>query len=202
MRGNPRIYCFDLEGVFVPEIWIEVAGRFKMPSLRLTTRDIPDYDKLMRYRIGILKKAGIRLRDIQRVIAGIRPLPGARKFLDRLRRRAPVLILSDTFYEFAGPLMVRLGNPVLFCNSLRVDKRGFISGYKLRIRDGKKKAVLALKQLQFEVFAAGDSYNDLSMLKQAHHGVLFKPPPKIRKSHSGIPSVKTYTQLLKFFSSR
>ncbi len=200
MRKKPRIYCFDLEGVFVPEIWIEVAKRFRMPSLRLTTRDIPDYDKLMRTRIGILKKAGIRLRDIQKIIAGIRPLPGAKGFLDRLRRESPVIILSDTFYEFSGPLMKKLGNPILFCNSLKVDKGGFISGYTLRIREGKKRAVQSLRRLQFEVFAAGDSYNDLSMLRAAHHSVLFNPPPKIRKAQAGIPAVKTYSQLLKILN--
>ena len=198
--SKPKIYCFDLEGVFVPEIWIEVAKRFKMPSLRLTTRDIPDYDRLMRYRIGILKKTGIRLRDIQKVIAGVRPLPGAKNFLDKLRRQAPVVILSDTFYDFAGPLIAQLGNPVLFCNSLEVNRAGFISGYKLRLRDGKKKAVQALRNLQFEVFAAGDSYNDLSMLKSAHHGVLFNPPLKIKKAGTGFPAVKTYPALMQAFN--
>ncbi len=193
--GRLWVYCLDLEGVFVPEIWIEVSKRFKLKSLRLTTRDIPDYDKLMKYRIGILKKEGIRLRDIQKVIAGIQPLPGARKFLDRLRALGPVIILSDTFYQFAGPLMEKLGRPALFCNTLQTDSKGFISGYKLRQKDGKRKAVQALKKTGFSVAAAGDSYNDLTMIRTAARGVLFNPPQSILKTCRDIPVARTYQQL-------
>lgn len=191
------VYCLDLEGVLVPEIWIGVAKKFRMDSLKLTTRDIPDYDKLMKYRIGILKKAGIKLKDIQKVIAGIRPLPGAKKFLDALREKGPVIILSDTFYEFAGPLMKQLGQPALFCNTLHTDSKGFISGYTLRQKDGKRKAVKALKKAGFTVAAAGDSYNDLTMIQTARRGLLFHPPDSIRKSHKKIPAVYNYQSLLK-----
>ena len=173
------VYCLDLEGVLVPEIWIGVAKKFRMDSLKVTTRDIPDYDKLMKYRIDILKRAGIRLKDIQKVIAGIRPLPGAKKFLDRLREKGPVIILSDTFYQFSGPLMKQLGQPALFCNTLQTDSKGFISGYTLRQKDGKRKAVLALKKAGFSVAAAGDSYNDLTMIQTAERGLLFHPPASI-----------------------
>lgn len=190
------VYCLDLEGVLVPEIWIGVAKKFRMDSLKVTTRDIPDYDKLMKYRIGILKKAGIRLKDIQKVIAGIKPLPGAKKFLDSLRETGPVIILSDTFYQFAGPLMKQLGQPVLFCNTLQTDSKGFISGYKLRQKDGKRKAVLAFKKAGFSVAAAGDSYNDLTMIQTAERGLLFHPPDSILKSHKLIPAVYTYKNLL------
>ena len=196
------IYCLDLEGVLVPEIWIGVAKKFRMDSLKLTTRDISNYDKLMKYRIGILKKAGIRLKDIQQVIAGIKPLPGAVKFLDALREKGPVIILSDTFYEFAGPLMKQLGRPALFCNTLQADSKGFISGYKLRQKDGKRKAVLALKKAGFSVAAAGDSYNDLTMIQTAERGILFHPPASILKSHKKIPAVYSYSRLLKGLTQR
>lgn len=194
------IICLDLEGVLVPEIWIAVAKETKIAELKLTTRDIPDYDVLMKRRIGILKKEGIKLKDIERVIATIKPLPGARVFLDRLRRDRQVIILSDTFYEFAAPLMKRLGWPTLFCNWLDSDSKGFISGYRLRQIDGKKKSVLALKSLGFVVKAAGDSYNDLSMLKSADKGVFFNPPSKIAAENPSIPVTTTYTQLLKALS--
>ena len=194
------IICLDLEGVLVPEIWIAVAKETKVAELKLTTRDIPDYDVLMKRRIGILKKEGIKLKDIQRVIATIKPLPGARVFLDRLRSDRQVMILSDTFYEFAAPLMKQLGWPTLFCNWLDADSKGFISGYRLRQTDGKKKSVLALKSLGFTVKAAGDSYNDLSMLKSADKGVFFNPPSKIAAENPSIPVTKTYAQLLKALS--
>lgn len=195
-----KIFCLDLEGVLVPEIWIETAKRFKMDSLKLTTRDIPDYGKLMKYRIGILKKAGIRLKDIQSVIAQMQPLPGAKTFLDQLRQAGSVIILSDTFAEFAGPLMEKLGRPALFCNHLLVDKQGFISGFQLRMKDGKRKAVEALKKLNFEVYAAGDSYNDITMLKTAQRGVLFRPPDSIRKKFSRFPAVNSHPALLKLLT--
>ena len=191
-----RLFCLDLEGVLVPEIWIQTAKRFKMDSLKLTTRDIPDYDKLMKYRIRILKKAGIRLKDIQKVIATMQPLPGAQNFLDQLRQEGPVIILSDTFVEFAAPLMEKLGQPVLLCNHLVVDKKGFIAGYKLRMKDGKRKAVEAFRKLNFEVCAAGDSYNDITMLKAARRGVLFRPPKSIRKKFRRFPAVNQQSALL------
>lgn len=196
-----KIVCLDLEGVLVPEIWIEVSKRFKLESLRLTTRDIPDYDKLMKYRIGILKKEKIKLKDIQKVIDGIQPLPGAKKFLNDLQSKNPVIILSDTFYEFAGPLMEKLGRPNLFCNWLETDKAGYISGYVLREKDGKTKAVKALQGLNFKIYASGDSYNDLGMIRAADKGVLFNPPESIVKKFPKIPVTKNYQMLLKALSS-
>ena len=193
---QPRIFCLDLEGVLIPEIWIEVAKKFKINALKLTTRDISDYDKLMRYRLEILRKQNIRLEDIQKVIGSMQLLPGAAVFLKKLQTYGPVIILSDTYYEFAMPFMKKLNYPVLFCNSLEQDKHGFISNYKIRIRDGKKKAVQAFKKLAFTVKAAGDSYNDLTMIKSAHGGVLFNPPGKIIKTHPDVPTAKKYSQLL------
>ncbi len=197
-----HICCLDLEGVLLPEIWIQVADRFKKRELRLTTRDVPDYDKLMKYRLGILRKEGIRLKDIQRVIRKMEPLPGARRFLDQLRSQGPVVILSDTFYEFALPAMRKLGDPALFCNWLQVDKAGFIAGYTLRQKDGKRKAVLGLKKLGFEVRSAGDSYNDLTMLKTANRGVLFSPPDSIRKSHPEFPVARDYRRLFQLLQAK
>ncbi|MCO6452856.1 MAG: bifunctional phosphoserine phosphatase/homoserine phosphotransferase ThrH [Caldilineales bacterium] len=185
----------DLEGVFTPEIWINVAERTGLPELRLTTRDEPDYDKLMRYRIGILAAHGITLADIQEVIAGMGVLPGAREFLDWLRSLAPVVILSDTFYEFAAPLMAQLGRPTLFCNMLEVDERGMITGYRLRIRDGKREAVQALKALNFRIIAAGDSYNDTTMLAAADHGILFRPPQNVIDEFPQFPVTHEYDEL-------
>ena len=176
-------YCLDLEGILLPEIWIAVAARFKVKALRLTTRDVPDYDKLMRYRLRILKRERIRLRDIQRVIGGLRPLPGARQFLEKLRREGPVILLSDTYYQFWQPVGHKLGCPTLFCNRLGTDRNGFISSYHLRQKDGKRKAVRAIQQCGFQVRAVGDSHNDLAMLKEADVGILFNPPASIRKDH-------------------
>jgi phosphoserine/homoserine phosphotransferase len=191
------ICCLDLEGVLVPEIWIEVARKTKIGALRLTTRDEPDYDKLMKARLEILREHGIKLRDIQAIISKIRPLAGARAFLNKLRSRAQVVILSDTYYEFAGPILKQLGGPTLFCNRLETDSEGFISGYVLRQPNGKEKAVLALKQLGFGVRAAGDSYNDIAMLKAADEGILFKPPARISKEFPQFPVAKNYKELLK-----
>ena len=196
-KTQPIIFCLDLEGVLIPEIWIEVARRFKNEKLRLTTRDIPDYDKLMRYRLEILRKENIKLKDIQNVIRGMKPLPGGKAFLDKLRTFGPVMILSDTYYEFANPLLVTLNHPVLFCNSLVTDSKGFIKNYTIRIRDGKKKAVHAFHQINFRVHAAGDSYNDLSMILNADKGVLFNPPSSIQKEYPRVPVAKTHQQLLK-----
>ncbi|MFZ5802882.1 MAG: bifunctional phosphoserine phosphatase/homoserine phosphotransferase ThrH [Candidatus Omnitrophota bacterium] len=197
-----KVCCLDLEGVLVPEVWIHVARKFRMDSLKLTTRDIPDYDRLMRYRLAILKKEGIRLRDIQAVIRTMSPLPGARTFLDRLRAEFPVIILSDTYYEFAAPLIQKLGRPVLFCNWLKTDRKGFIADYILRERDGKKKAVQGLKKIGFKVYAAGDSYNDLSMLAAADRGILFRPPASIRKKLGRrFPVTRDHRSLLREFRS-
>ena len=198
---NP-VCCLDLEGVLVPEIWINVAERTRIRELRLTTRDIPDYDVLMRRRIKILRMHGIRLSDIQRVIASMRPLPGAVSFLDRLRGVRQVLILSDTFYEFAGPLMKKLGQPALFCNWLETDRSGFISGYRLRQKNGKEKAVRGLRKIGFKTVAAGDSFNDLTMLKAADRGVLFRPPVKILKLRTGFPVTRTHAALFRALTAR
>ena len=191
------ICCLDLEGVLVPEIWIQVSKKTGIGELKLTTRDIPDYDVLMKRRLKILREHGIGLADIQRVIRSIRPLPGARAFLDKLRAQHQVVILSDTFEEFAKPLMAQLGWPAIFCNSLVIDRKGFIAGYRLRQKDGKQKAVRALSGIGFKVHAAGDSYNDLTMLKASDKGVLFNPPDKIRRDNPKIPVAVTYAQLFK-----
>ena len=193
------ICCLDLEGVLIPEIWINVAKKTGIQALEITTRDEPDYDKLMRYRLAILKKEGIKLRDIQAVIRKMEPLPGAKAFLNRLREKYQVIILSDTYYEFAGPMMKKLGNPALFCNWLSADKKGFISNYHLRQKNGKKEAVKALKGLGFSVVAAGDSYNDIAMLKAADRGILFRPPAKIARQFPKFPVTKTYPELLRAF---
>lgn len=199
IRSMPKILviCLDLEGVLVPEIWINVAKRSGIPELKLTTRDIPDYDVLMKRRIRILKEKNIKLSYIQKVISQIKPLPGARKFLDELRSKAQVIILSDTFEQFSGPLMKQLGWPTIFCNTLLVDKKGFISGYTLRQKDGKKKAVNALRSIGFEVRAAGDSYNDITMLKNAHRGVLFNAPANIKKEFPRFKTTRNYSELRK-----
>lgn len=193
------ICCLDLEGVLIPEIWINVAKKTGIKALEITTRDEPDYDKLMRYRLGILKKQGIRLRDIQHVIRGMSPLPGAKGFLAKLRAHYQVIILSDTYYEFAGPMMKKLGYPALFCNWLSVDKKGFVANYHLRQKNGKKEAVKGLKQLGFRVVAAGDSYNDIAMLRAADRGILFRPPAKIIRQFPRFPVTKTYRELLSAF---
>ena len=190
-----EIVCFDLEGVFVPEIWINVAERTGIPELRLTTRDIADYDELMTYRLAILEREKIGIRDVQDVIAQMEPLPGAVDFLNWARLNFQVIILSDTFYEFAAPLMKQLGQPVLFCHNLVMDNRGMISGYSLRMPSQKKNAVKALKALNFAVFAAGDSYNDTAMLLESDHGILFNPPQKVIDEFPTLPVTKTYDEL-------
>ena len=189
------IACLDLEGVLVPEIWINVAERTGISELRVTTRDEPDYDKLMRRRLGILEAHGLGLPDIQHVIGSMRPLAGAAEFLDWLRARFQVLILSDTFDEFAAPLMRQLGYPCLFCNSLVVDDGGKVRDYRIRLRDGKRKAVMALKLLNFEVVAAGDSYNDTTMLAEADHGILFRPPDNVVREFPQFPVTRSYAEL-------
>jgi len=193
------ICCLDLEGVLIPEIWINVAKKTGIKALEITTRDEPDYDKLMRYRLAILKREGIKLCDIQAVIKRMNPLPGAKEFLRKLQEKYQVIILSDTYYEFAGPMMKKLGNPTLFCNWLSKDKKGFIGNYHLRQKNGKKEAVRALKGLGFNVVAAGDSYNDIAMLKAADRGILFRPPAKIVHQFPKFPVTNTYQELLSAF---
>ncbi|MDX2168947.1 MAG: bifunctional phosphoserine phosphatase/homoserine phosphotransferase ThrH [Deltaproteobacteria bacterium] len=189
------IACLDLEGVLVPEIWINVAEATGIASLRITTRDEPDYDKLMRNRIRILDEHGLSLRDIQQVIRQMGPLDGAREFLNWLRGEHQVIILSDTFYEFAAPLMEQLGHPTLFCHSLVIDDAQRVRDYRLRIQDGKRKAVMALKLLNFEVVAAGDSYNDTTMLDEADAGILFRPPDNVIRDFPQFPVTRTYDEL-------
>ncbi|MBT8340052.1 MAG: bifunctional phosphoserine phosphatase/homoserine phosphotransferase ThrH [Desulfatitalea sp.] len=174
-----HIVCTDLEGVLVPEIWIHVSQKTGIEALRLTTRDIPDYDELMRRRLGLLDKHGLKLKDITDVIAGMEPLAGAREFLDWLREQTQVIIVSDTYIEFAKPLMAKLGWPTLFCHTLSINAEGAIVDYHLRQPDAKRHVVESLKRLNFEVIAMGDSYNDISMLKAASHGILFRPPQNV-----------------------
>ena len=192
----PLICCLDLEGVLVPEVWIAFADATGIPELRRTTRDEPDYDKLMRGRLAILDERGFKLKDIQDVIATLRPLDGALEFLETLRARTQVIILSDTFYQFAEPLMRQLRWPTLFCNELVVDPSGRVAGYRLRIPDGKKRAAAALKDLAFTVHAAGDSYNDTSMLAEADRGVLFRCPDKVAEEFPQFRRTREYAELL------
>ena len=190
-----QIVCLDLEGVLVPEIWIEFSKRTGIPELSRTTRDEPDYDKLMRFRLDLLAARGLGLPDIQAVIAGMGPMPGAREFLDALRTKYQVIILSDTFYEFARPLMAQLGEPTLFCHRLEVDAGGRVTGYRLRMPDQKRAAVNALKALAFRVIAAGDSYNDTAMLGAAHAGIFFRPPESIVAQFPAFPVTRDYGAL-------
>jgi len=189
------IACLDLEGVLVPEIWINVAEKTGIDELRRTTRDEPDYDVLMRSRLDILETHGLVIRDIQDVIAGMGPLEGAHEFLDWLRERHQVVILSDTFYEFAAPLMKQLGYPCLFCHSLTIEEDGRVSDYALRIADGKRKAVMSFKLLNFDTIAAGDSYNDTSMLGEADAGILYRPPDNVIADFPQFPVAHNYDDL-------
>lgn len=191
-----KIVCLDLEGVLVPEIWISFSRKTGIEELSLTTRDISDYDVLMNKRLGILKEHGLYLQDIQEVINSMDPLEGAGAFLDEVRSRTQIIILSDTFEEFAKPLMRKLHWPTLFCNQLIVDARGSVTGYQLRQRDGKCKAVEALRSIGMDVLAAGDSYNDLTMIRAADHGALFKAPQSIRNENPDLPAVDRYDDLL------
>jgi phosphoserine/homoserine phosphotransferase len=190
-----QVACLDLEGVLVPEIWISFAERTGIEELRLTTRDVPDYDALMTRRLSILEENHHGLPDIQEVIGGISPLPGAREFLDWLRERAQVVILSDTFYQFAAPLMRQLGWPTLFCHRLEIGEGGRVSNYHLRQRDGKRQAVRAFQQLNFRVIAAGDSYNDTTMLSEADVGILFRPPDNVIEEFPQFPVTRSYDEL-------
>ncbi len=189
------IACLDMEGVLTPEIWINVAERTGIPALRRTTRDESDYDKLMRGRLAILDQHGLGLPDIQAVIGQMDPLDGAAEFLAWLRARTPLVILSDTFTQFAAPLIAKLGWPTLFCNSLEVDASGHITGYRLRIDDGKRRAVVALRNLNFRVVAAGDSYNDTTMLAAADAGILFRPPANVVTDFPQFPVTTTFAEL-------
>jgi phosphoserine/homoserine phosphotransferase len=194
-----QIACLDLEGVLVPEIWINVAERTGIEALRITTREEPDYDVLMKRRLGILEQHGLRLPDIQKVIGSMGPLPGAAGFLDWLRSRFQVLILSDTFYEFAMPLMRQLGHPTLFCHKLGLDAEGRIVDYHLRLADQKRRAVEALHALRFQVIAAGDSYNDTAMLGAADVGILFRPPDNVIREFPQFPVAVSYEELQRAF---
>ena len=190
-----RIVCLDLEGVLVPEIWIEFSERTKIPELRRTTRDEPDYDKLMKYRLDILRQHQLGLPDIQKVIAEMGPMAGAREFVDGLREDYQVIILSDTFYEFAHPLMRQLGWPTLFCHSLEADASGMLVNYHLRMPNQKQEAVKRFKELNFKTVAAGDSYNDTAMLGEAHGGILFHPPENVIREFPQFPVTKSYAEL-------
>lgn len=190
-----QVICLDLEGVLVPEIWIEFSRRTGIAELSRTTRDEPDYDKLMRYRIELLDRHGLRLADIQQVIEGMGPMAGAREFLDGLRERYQVFILSDTFYEFASPLMRQLGWPSLLCHRLEVDQEGVVRGWRLRMPDQKRAAVNALKALNYQVMAAGDSYNDTAMLGAADAGFFYHPPEAIAKQFPQFPVTLNYGEL-------
>lgn len=190
-----QILCTDLEGVLVPEIWINVAQKTGIDELKLTTRDISDYDVLMRKRLDILNHNGLKLKDITDVIQTMAPMDGAVEFLNWLRSQIQVVIVSDTYVEFAKPLMAKLGWPTLLCNSLSIDDTGAISDYHLRQKDGKRHVVNALHTLNYEVIAMGDSYNDLTMLQTAEHGIFFRPPENIIAEHPNFPVTNTYAEL-------
>ena len=190
-----HVICSDLEGVFVPEIWINVAERTGIDALRLTTRDIADYDELMKRRLSILSANGIKLKQITDVIDSMQPLPGARDFLDWLRARTQVIVVSDTYVQFARPLMEKLGWPTLLCHTLSIDGSGAIADYHLRQPDGKRKVVEAFRSLNYEVLAMGDSYNDIAMLNAAHHGVLFRPPRSVIDEYPQFPVTTAYDEL-------
>jgi phosphoserine/homoserine phosphotransferase len=192
----PLIVCLDLEGVLTPEVWIAFAEKTGIDALRRTTRDEPDYDKLMQGRLEILDEHGFKLGDIQDVIGTMEPLPGAREFLDELRDRTQLIVLSDTFYQFAAPFMRQLGQPTLFCHELQVDDADRVTGYQLRIPDGKRGAVAALKNIGFRVHAAGDSYNDTTMLEEADKGVLFRCPDNVAEEFPQFKRTDAYAELL------
>ena len=190
-----QLVCLDLEGVLVPEIWIEFSERTGIPELRRTTRDEPDYDKLMKFRLNLLRQHKLGLRDIREVISGTRPLAGAKEFLDTLRRDFQVIILSDTFYEFAMPLMAQLGMPTLMCHKLEADANGMLVNYHLRMPNQKMEAVRRFKEINFKVIAAGDSYNDTAMLTEADAGILFCPPQNVINEFPQFPVTRNYAEL-------
>ena len=190
-----NVVCLDMEGVLVPEIWIAFSEATGIPQLRRTTRDEPDYDKLMHYRIDILKEHGLGLKQIQDTIATIDPLPGAKEFLDKLREKTQVIILSDTFTQFAGPLMKKLGMPTIFCNTLEVGEGGEIVGYRMRIQNSKLSTVKALQSIGFDTIAAGDSFNDLAMIQASKAGFLFRSTEAIKKEHPELPAFEEFDDL-------
>ena len=194
------IVCFDLEGVFTPEVWIAVSKATGIDDLRLTTRDISDYDVLMKNRIEILKKNNITLKDIQNIISKMYLLPGAKEFLDYIRSVAQVVIVTDSFIDFVIPFMKKLGFPMCFCHNLETNEEGIITDYKIRISEMKKKTVLAFKKLNYDVIAAGDSYNDVSMLLEAKHGILFRPPKNVVEQFPELPVVNEYGELKELIS--
>lgn len=191
-----NIVCLDLEGVLVPEIWVAFAEETGIPELKKTTRDEPDYDKLMKWRLGILKEHGLGLKEIQETIAKIDPMPGAKEFLDELRSMTQVIIISDTFTQFAAPLMKKLGWPTIFCNSLEVAENGEITGYRMRVENSKYSTVKALQSIGFEAIASGDSHNDLGMIKASKAGFLFKSTEQIKKDNPELPAYETYDELM------
>ena len=191
-----NIVCLDLEGVLVPEIWVAFAEETGIPELKKTTRDEPDYDKLMKWRLGILKEHGLGLKEIQETIAKINPMPGAKEFLDELRSMTQVIIISDTFTQFAAPLMKKLGWPTIFCNSLEVTEDGEITGYRMRVENSKYSTVKALQSIGFETIASGDSHNDLGMIKASKAGFLFKSTEQIKKDNPELPAYETYDELM------
>ena len=191
-----NIVCLDMEGVLVPEIWIAFAEASGIPELKRTTRDEPDYDKLMRWRLGILKEHGLGLREIQDTISRIDPMDGAKEFLDELRSFTQVIIISDTFKEFAAPLMKKLGYPTLFCNELEVAGDGAITGYKMRIQNSKLSTVKGLQSIGFQTIASGDSFNDLGMIRASKAGFLFRSTDEIKAANPDVPAVETYDQLM------
>lgn len=191
-----NIVCLDLEGVLVPEIWVAFAEETGIPELKKTTRDEPDYDKLMKWRLGILKEHGLGLKEIQETIAKINPMPGAKEFLDELRSMTQVIIISDTFTQFAAPLMKKLGWPTIFCNSLEVAENGEITGYRMRVENSKYSTVKALQSIGFETIASGDSHNDLGMIKASKAGFLFKSTEQIKKDNQELPAYETYDELM------
>ena len=191
-----NIVCLDLEGVLVPEIWIAFAEETGISELKRTTRDEPDYDKLMNYRINILKEHGLGLKEIQETIAKIDPMPGAKEFLDELREITQVIIISDTFTQFAGPLMKKLGYPTIFCNSLEVADDGEITGFKMRIENSKLTTVKALQSIGYDTIASGDSHNDLGMIKASKAGFLFRSTEEIKKEYPELPAFETYDELM------
>lgn len=191
-----NIVCLDLEGVLVPEIWVAFAEETGIPELKKTTRDEPDYDKLMKWRLGILKEHGLGLKEIQETIAKINPMPGAKEFLDELRSMTQVIIISDTFTQFAAPLMKKLGWPTIFCNSLEVAEDGEITGYRMRVENSKYSTVKALQSIGFETIASGDSHNDLGMIKASKAGFLFKSTEQIKKDNPELPAYETYDELM------
>lgn len=194
--------CSDLEGVWVPEVWINVAEKIGIPELRLTTRDIKDYDELMQYRLKILKEKNLTLVDIQKVISTIKPLPGALDMINWLKKVTRFIVVSDTFVEFAEPLMEQLENPTLFCHSLEVNGNGIVSAYHLRQKDAKRETVKALKSLNYEVVAFGDSYNDINMLLEADYGILFRPPQNVINDYPQLPVMTEYSEIKTFLEGR